>query len=139
MGSVDRMTLVELIEEYKSKLSPEALELWEDLDASLYLSPEEETRLKPHEADMMRSMGLLPEADRHAVNVLVPLRAGLYQSDYSERRGDPSQRHRDKCVIHASIVRDRDEREPGDPLPVDELLGRTVDQALARLREGGRP
>jgi hypothetical protein len=49
MGSVSRLTLVELIEEQKARLSPEALELWEDVDASLYLSPEEETRLKPHE------------------------------------------------------------------------------------------
>jgi hypothetical protein len=49
MGSVSRLTLAELIEEQKARLSPEALELWEDVDASLYLSPEEETRLKPHE------------------------------------------------------------------------------------------
>jgi hypothetical protein len=49
MGSVSRLTLAELIEEQKARLSPEALELWEDVDASLYLSSEEETRLKPHE------------------------------------------------------------------------------------------
>ena len=37
---------MELIEAEKAKLSPEALELWEDLDTSLYLSPEEEIKLK---------------------------------------------------------------------------------------------
>lgn len=137
MASVNRLTLVELIEAEKVKLSPEALELWEELDTSLYMSPEEETTLKPHEAALMRSMIYLPEADQHTINILTELRAGLYQSDYSERRGDLAQPRRDRCVITASIIKDRDERGPGNPLPVDELLGRTVDQALARLREDG--
>ena len=60
MSSVDRLTLVELIEAEKAKLSPEALELWEELDASIYLSPEEETKLKRHEADLMYRMAELP-------------------------------------------------------------------------------
>src|SRR5215208_6204610 len=42
VASVDRLTLVELIEAQKAKLSPEALELWEDLDTSVYMSPQEE-------------------------------------------------------------------------------------------------
>lgn len=137
MSSVDRLTLVELIEAENAKLSPEALELWEELDASLYLSPEEETRLKPHEVAISNRMGSLPEADQHVINVLTELRAGLYQSDYSERRGEPSQPHRDRCVINASIIKGRDERGPGRPLPLDERLGRTVDQAITRLREDG--
>jgi hypothetical protein len=41
VASVDRLTLVELIEEEKAKLSPQALKLWEELDASLYRNPEE--------------------------------------------------------------------------------------------------
>jgi hypothetical protein len=40
--SEGRLSLVELIEAEKAKLSPEALKLWEELDASLYMSPEEE-------------------------------------------------------------------------------------------------
>lgn len=137
MGSVDKLTLVELIEAQKAKLSPEALDLWLELDTSLYLSPEEETTFKPHELATLDRMALLPESDRHVINVLTELRAGLYQSEYSERRGDPSQQHRDRCVINASIIKDRDERGPGRPLQVEELLGRTVDQAVARLREDG--
>ena len=34
MGSVGRATLVELIEEDKAKLSPEALKLWEELSVA---------------------------------------------------------------------------------------------------------
>jgi hypothetical protein len=68
--------------------------------------------------------------------VLTELRAGLYQSDFLDDRGKPSQGERDWCVIRASIFKDRDERGPGMPLSLEERLGRTVDQAIALLREG---
>ena len=136
LGSVDRLTLVELIEAEKAKLSPEALEIWEELDTSLYLGSDEETRLKPHEVATIKRMAFLPESDQRVINVLTELRAGLYQSDYSESRGDPSHQHRDKCVVSASFLKDWEEREPGTPVPPD-VLSRTVEQALVRLRENG--
>jgi hypothetical protein len=136
VGSVDRLTLAELIEGEKAKLSPEALKLWEELDASLYMSPEEEPAfIKRREVELINRMEQLPEADQRIVNVLTELRAGLYEFHLSERQGDPSPSHRDKSVIHASLIKDRDKRGQGDPLPVNERLNRTVDQALARLRE----
>jgi hypothetical protein len=139
VGSVDRPTLVELIEVQKAKLSAEVLKLWEELEASFYTSPEEEpVFIKRREAEIIDRMDRLPEADRHIVYVLSELRAGLYESDSSERRGDPSQLHRDKSVIHASLIKDRDERGEGDsllPVPPKEVSNRAVDQALARLRE----
>ena len=93
---MDRPTLVELIEAQKAKLSPEALKLWEELDASLYMSPEEEPAfIKRREAEIIERMDQLPEADRRIVEALSELRAGLHESDLSERRGDPSQWHRD--------------------------------------------
>jgi hypothetical protein len=140
-ASVDRPTLVELIEEEKAKLSPEALKLWEELEASLYTSPEEEPAfIKRREVEIIDRMDRLPEADRRIVDVLSELRAGLHESDESERRGDPSQWHRDKCVIYAALIKDPDERGgEGDPLPPPmppkEVLNRAVAQALARLRE----
>ena len=138
---MDRLTLVELIEEEMAKLSPEALKLWEELDASLYTtSPEEEPAfIKRREAEIIGRMDRLAEADRRVMDVLSELRAGLYESDSSERRGDPSQWHRDKCVIGASLIKkDPEERGEGDPLPPmapNEVLNRAVEQALARLRE----
>src|SRR5215212_7986619 len=133
---MDRPTLVELIEEEKAKLSPEALKLWEELAASLYTSPEEESAfIKRREAEIIDGMDRLPEADRHIVDVLSELREGLYESDSSERRGDPSQWHRDKGVIGASVIKDREERGRGNPQPPKEDLDQIVDQALARLRE----
>ena len=136
MGSVDRLSLVELIEEQKAKLSPEALRLWEELDDSLYTSPEEEPAfIKRREAEIIDRIDRLPEADHHTVEVLSELRAGLYESDSSERRGDLSGWHRDKGVIGASLIKDREERGKGDPLAPKEDLGRIVEQALTRLRE----
>jgi hypothetical protein len=136
VGSVDRLTLAELIEGEKAKLSPEALKLWEELDASLYMSPEEEPAfIKRREVEIIDRMDQLPEADQHIVNVLSELRAGLYEFHFSERRGDRAQVHRDKCVIDASLIKDRDKRGEGDPLPSNEVSNRTVEQALARLRE----
>ena len=135
MGRVDRPTLVELIEAQKAKHSPEALKLWEGLDSSLYMSPEEGTFLKRHEVELIERMDRLPEKDRHIQNVLTELRAGLYESDLSERRGEPSQAHRDKCVIDAWLIKERDERGRENPKKVEELMGRSVDEALARLRE----
>jgi hypothetical protein len=136
VASVDRLTLVGLIEAQQAKLSPEALKLWEELDASLYMSPEEETAfIKRREAEIIDRMEHLPEADQHIVNVLSELRAGLYEFHLSERGGDPSQVHRDKCVIQASLIKDRDKRGEGDPLTPKEVSNRAVEQALARLRE----
>ena len=135
MGSVDRLTLVELIEAQKARLSPLALELWEELDASLYLSPDDETRFKPHEYALMRRMTKLSGADQRVLSVLRALRAGMYQSDYLEQRGDPAGPHRNKCVIDAAGIKDREARIWGED--VQSNYSRTVDQALARLNEGG--
>ena len=136
---MDRSTLVELIGAEKAKLTPEASRLWEELDASLYTSPEEEPAfIKRREAEIIDRIEHLPQADRHTVEVLTELRAGLHESDSSERRGAPSQWHGDKCVIGAALIKDRDERGNGDlllPMPPKEVLNRAVDQALARLRE----
>src|SRR5918995_4996227 len=117
-ASVDRPTLVELIGAEKAKLSPDALSLWEELEASLYNSPEEEPAfIKRREVEIIDRMDRLPKADRRIVDVLSELRAGLHESDLSERRGDPSQWHRDDCVIRAAHIKDPDERSEGDPLP----------------------
>jgi hypothetical protein len=136
---MDRPTLVALIEVQKAKLSPEALKLWEELEASLYTSPEEEPAfIKLREVEIIDRMDRLPEADRRIVDVLSELRAGLHESDLSVRRGDSPQWHWDKCVIYAALIKDPDRRGEGYPLPPmppNEVSNRAVEQALARLRE----
>ena len=114
---MDRLTLVELIDAEKSRLSPEALEQWEELDASLYVSPEDEITNSPQHASFVERLVRIPEADRRVIHVLRELRAGH------------------ECVVKASVIKDRDEPGQEEPLSPAELLGRTVDYAIARLRE----
>jgi hypothetical protein len=133
---VGRLTLVELIEAHKAKLSAQAHKLWEELDASLYRNPEDEPAfIKRREVEIIDRMDRLPQADRHIVEVLSKLREGQYEFHLSERRGDSSQAHRDTCVVDVSLIKDSDERGEGAPLPPSEVSNRTVEQALARLRE----
>jgi hypothetical protein len=133
---MDRLTLVELIEEEKAKLCAEALKLWEELDASLYRNPEEEPAfIKRREAEIIDRMDRLPQADRLILDVLSELRTGLYEFHLPKRRGDLAQWYRDSCVIRASITKDRGERGEEDPPPPNEVSNRTVEQALARLRQ----
>ncbi len=127
---MDRLELVELIEGEKAKLSPEGRRLWDDLDASLYLSPDDETKLKAHEKDTINQMGELPEFDQNIINRLTELRAGLYDSDAVERRGESGESKRTKSVIYAAMFKDRDQHRQIDP-------SMTLEQAKARLREEG--
>ena len=99
------------------------------------MSPEEPAFIKRREVEIIDRMEELPEADQLIVNVLNELRAALDESDSSERQGDPSQWYRDKGVIGASLIKEREERGRGNPLLPNEDLGRIVEEALARLRE----
>jgi hypothetical protein len=153
VASVDRPMLVELIEAEKAKLSPEALKLWKELEESHYFSNEaahfinedftsEEAdaflRHQDHQIDILKRFDQMPEEDRRTKDVLTELWMGLKRADEAESRGEPAQPYWDKCVIHAASLKDRNKWGPGGSR-VEELLGRTVDQALARLRECSHP
>ena len=146
--------LVELIEAEKAKLSPEALKLWKELEESHYFSNEAERMLNEdfsgeeadaflrhgdHQIDILKRLERMPEEDRRTKNVLTGLWMGLKRADEAESRGEPAQPYRDECVINASIVKDRDERGPGGAMRGEEFTDRTVNQALARLRERSQP
>ena len=150
MASVDRLMLVELLEAEKAKLSLEALELWKELEQSHYFSNEAEriinedfsseeaatfVRHQSHQIDVLKRFEQMQEDDRRTKNVLSELRMGLKRSDDAESRGEPAQPYRDKCVINASIMKDRDERGPGGSIRGEAFASRTVSQALARLGE----
>ena len=154
VGSVDRQTLVELIEAQKAKLSLEALKLWKELDKSHYFSDEADrilsedfsneeaiifTRHQSYQIDILKRFDQMPEEDQRIKDVLVSLRMGLYRSEEAESRGESSQLLRDESVIYAAIIKDRDKWGPGGSMRVEEFEGRTVEQALARLREHSQP
>ena len=123
--AVDRITLVELIEDETAKLSPKGRELWEEMETLVELSPEEQASL--HErTDIVNRRVLLSPLEQGVLNRLMELRAGLYESDRQEERGESGEGHRVRCVILAAKLKDISEGRHGDP-------DMTVEQAVARL------
>lgn len=136
MGSVDRQTLVELIEAEVEKLSPRGRELWERLELHVEASaPEEATpeTLPPPDSEQLEVVGLmgeLPWQEQGFLERLMELLAGLRSSDYADRRGQPSEPRRNEAVILAAGLRDRQEGRQIDP-------DMKPERAVARLKEPG--
>jgi hypothetical protein len=136
VASVDRLTLVELIEGEVAKLSPRGRELWERLELHTETSaPEEatsETRPPPgrEQVEISQRMAELPWPEQGILEQLMELLAGLHSSDYAERRGQPGEPRRNMAVIVAAGIKDRSE---GRQIAPD----MTPEQAAARLRESG--
>jgi hypothetical protein len=124
---VDRFTLVELIEGETARLSPRGRELWEDMETLVELRPEEQASL--HEKmDMVNRMVLLPPLEQGVIDRLMELRAGLYESDKREERGESGEGYRVRSVILAAKSKDRSEGRQIDP-------DMSAEQAVARLRQ----
>ena len=124
---MDRITLVELIEGETAKLSPRGRELWEEMETLVELSPEEQA--SSHEmTDIVNRMVLLSPHEQGVLDRLMELRAGLYESDKREERGESGEGYRVRSVILAAQSKDRSEGRQVDP-------DMTVEQAVARLRQ----
>jgi hypothetical protein len=131
--SVDRLELVEIIENQKAKLSPEGKELWDELEILEYMSPEEENILQRRQSqrqreDIAERMSYLPPYDQGVIKVLSELRAGLYESDKESDAGASGEARRRQAVHGAARIKDIAEGRQADP-------DMTFEQAIARLRE----
>jgi hypothetical protein len=124
---MDRITLVELIEGETAKLSPRSRELWEEMETLVDLSPEEKDT-SAEQADIVNRIVDLPLLEQHAIDRLMELRAGLYESDKREERGETGEGLRERSVILAAQLKDRSE---GHQINSD----MTVEQAIARLQQ----
>ena len=124
---MDRIALVELIESETGKLSPRGRALWEEMETLVELSPEEQDTLA-RQADIVNRMVDLPPLEQHTLDRLMELRAGLYESDKREERGEAGDRHRAQSVVLAASLKDRSEGRQVDP-------DMTVEEAVARLRQ----
>ena len=136
MGSVDRLTLVELIEEGVEKLSPQGRELWERLELHTETTPPEEATpetLPPpdnEQLEVVERMAELPWQEQGILERLMELLAGLRSSDYAETHGQPSEPRRNQAVIVAAGLKDRQEGRQIDP-------DMTPERAVARLKKPG--
>jgi hypothetical protein len=134
--SVDRLTLVELIEGEVAKLSPRGRELWERLELHTEATaPEEATpeTLPPpdsEQVEVVERMAELPWPEQGIIECLMELLAGLRSSDYAERHGQPSEPRRNQAVIVAAGIKDRREGRQINP-------DMTPEQAAAHLRDPG--
>jgi hypothetical protein len=124
---MDRLRLVELIEAQKAQLSPEAKELWEELDILVNTTELDATSWAEQE-DIIRRMQAFSKTDRHIRRVLYPLLTGLYVADEAEERGESGEKVRIRYTITAARGRDADEGRMAASY-------RTLDEALARLEE----
>lgn len=130
---MDRLELVEIIENQKAKLSPKGKELWDELDILAYMSPEEENVLQRRQAQRLlevitERMLDLPLYDQGVIKALSALREGLYESDRESEAGASGEVRRTLAVVRAAAFKDLAEGRQADP-------DMTFEQAIARLRE----
>ena len=124
---MSRNELVELLEGEAAKLSPEGKQLWKEMEVLVELDPEDEDTLSQQE-EINNRTAILPPNERHALERLTELRAGLYNSDNVEEQGESGEGHRVQAALIAAALKDVSEGRLADP----EM---TVEQALARLRQ----
>jgi hypothetical protein len=124
---VNRNELAELLEGEAAKLSPEGKELWKEMEVLVELNPEDGDTLS-QQAGINNRTAILPPHERHALERLTELRAGLYNSDDVEEQGESGERHRVQAALIAAGLKDVSEGRLADP----EM---TIGQALARLRQ----
>jgi hypothetical protein len=132
---MDRLRIVELIEDYSARLSPEGRELWESLERLIEISPPGDDI----ESEMWeRAQGSLdlPPGDHVVWAVLGALFLGLQASDLAESRWgvQVADKVRRRFVIKAAQERARVEGRTVTPEP--EM---TVEEALALLAEDYSP
>lgn len=127
---MDRLALVELIEDQAARLTPEGRDLAQRMGLLAEVPPEgpfatqETQRLQADEA-----WDLSPR-DRNILERLLMLWEGLERSDGAKRRGESGGRYLEMAVTGAAGLKDRYEGRMIDP-------DMTPEQAAARLRESG--
>ena len=125
---MDRLTLVKLIENETAKLSNEGREKWQDYNAAVYLSDDDERIPSPEQQALYARLRHLPQSDKDVIGRLKRLWVGLYQSDFEESKGKSGVGVREAAVIHAALLKDRAEGRERAPY-------RSLEDALDRLRE----
>ena len=127
---MDRLALVELIEDQAARLTPEGRNLAQRMELLAEAPPggpfatEETQRVQAEEA-----WDLSPR-DRNILERLLMLWEGLERSAAAERRGEPGERYRDLAATGAAGLKDRYEDRMIDP-------DMTPERASARLGEPG--
>jgi hypothetical protein len=125
---LEKFRLIEVIEDQTARLSPEAKELWDQLELlrESVPDPADESRMAG-EYEIMERIFELPVHEQFITSQLAELVGGLRAAEEAQRRGESGEEHRVRSVIKAALLKDR-------------LEGRTIDShmtlegAIARLK-----
>jgi hypothetical protein len=126
---LDKIPLLELMENEAARLSPEGRQLWEEWEFLVESAPELESRMA-REYEITERIFELPVPEQIVISRLAELLTGLRKSDEAEGRGESGEGHRVRGLIHAAWLKDQEEGRTIDPYM-------TLDQAVARLKEHG--
>jgi hypothetical protein len=127
---MDRLALVELIEDQAARLTPEGRDLAQRMELLTEAPPGGPFGTQETQRAQADEVWDLPPRERNILERLLMLWEGLERSEAAERQGQPGERYRHMAVIGAAGTKDRSESRTIDP-------DMTTEQAVARLREPG--
>ena len=127
---MDRLALVELIEDQAARLTPEGRDLAQRMELLTQAPPGGPFGTQETQRAQADEGWDLPPPERNILERLLMLWEGLERSDAAERQGQPGERYRHMAVIGAAGTKDRSEGRTIDP-------DMSAEQAEARLREPG--
>jgi hypothetical protein len=127
---MDRLALVELIEDQAARLTPEGRDLAQRMELLTEAPPGGPFGTQETQRAQADEVWDLPPRERNILERLLMLGEGLERSDAAERQGQPGERYRHLAIIGAAGTKDRSESRTIDP-------DMTAEQAVARLRGPG--
>jgi hypothetical protein len=127
---MDRLALVELIEDQAARLTPEGRDLAQRMELLTEAPPGGPFGTQETQRAQADEVWDLPPRERNILERLLMLGEGLERSDAAERQGQPGERYWHLAIIGAAGTKDRSESRTIDP-------DMTTEQAVARLREPG--
>ena len=125
---MDRLALVELIEDQGARLTPEGRDHAQRMELLAEAPPSGRAATYERQRAQTDDAWDLPLLDRNILERLLMLREGLERAEGAERLGEPGGRHLDLAVTGAAGLKDRYEARMIDP-------DMSPEQAAARLRE----
>jgi hypothetical protein len=127
---MDRLALVELIEDQAARLTPEGRDLAQRMELLTEAPPGGPFGTQETQRAQADEVWDLPPRERNILERLLMLGEGLERSDAAERQGQPGERYWHLAIIGAAGTKDRSESRTIDP-------DMTAEQAVARLRGPG--
>ena len=102
---MDRLELVELIEDQAARLTPEGRDLAQRMELLTEAPPGGPFGTQQTQRAQADEVWDLPPRQRNILERLLMLGEGLERSDAAERQGQPGERYRHMAIIGAARVR----------------------------------